>query len=115
MKVVDIVALNQSKEIALKCLELFFEDCIERNKDQISHSIKSRGKNETPRGIILLYVDYLLSHGISQYNRDMLIELVASGVIFDARELFIERMMNDPMINETLDTLIKNDTGLLIG
>jgi hypothetical protein len=113
MKVVSLTELNQIRDNAMSNLIHFIDQAIQRNKDQIAYTIDNRGINESPKTIIHTYVDYILSHGFKQYDKDELISLISSGVIFSCRKQFIDGLMDEAVIQQTIQDTVSNDLHLL--
>jgi hypothetical protein len=103
MITVDIAKMDSVKNAALFKIQKYITNAIEINKKQIAFTIEHRGKNETPEQIISYYVDYLISHAFSNYDKEQLLELISSGVVFTARDLFIDQLINEKTIYCRLD------------
>jgi hypothetical protein len=113
MKVVNIAELNQVKNAAMESLTQFIDKAIQINKFQVAYTIDNRGINETVKTIIHTYVDYILSQGFKQYDKEQLINLISSGVIFEARKQFIDKLMDEAVIQQSIQDTVRNDLHLL--
>jgi hypothetical protein len=113
MKVVNLTELNSVRDKAMSDITQFIDQAVQINREQIAFTIDNRGINESPKTIIQTYVDYILSHGFKQYDKEQLISLIQSGVIFSCRKMFIDNLMDQECIQQAIHDTVRNDLHLL--
>ncbi|MGN7942009.1 hypothetical protein [Metabacillus sp. 22489] len=101
-KVVDLAQAIEDKETGIQELNNFIKSAVELNKGRISLAIENEVNGENPQVILDTFTDHLLSHAFSNYSQSTLLEYIANGTLFKARELLFDSLIANEEINAAM-------------
>lgn len=98
MPTTNLVAVQAKRNEAFD----FVTECVELNRSQIVKAIKNLNEQFTPEFIIETYTDQIIAAMLANKTQHELLQEIASGKIFQAREAIISEFKNDFLVKKVM-------------
>ncbi|MGD6781354.1 hypothetical protein ACQCT3_18130 [Sutcliffiella horikoshii] len=80
----------------------FVTECIELNRHLVVEAINNLSNQFMPDFIIETYTDQIIAAMLANKSQQELLQMIASGKIFEARETIIHEFRNDFMVRKAI-------------
>ncbi|WP_026561106.1 hypothetical protein [Bacillus sp. J37] len=91
------------KEVAITDYIHILDDAVEQNAELVAMTIEKQVERESVATILNAYIDRLLALLLRDYDKDRLLEVISSGVLFTLRSVLEDKLYDNQLIKDSIE------------
>lgn len=90
-------------QVDISNLTHILDSAVEQNAELVAMTIEKQVEGESVSTILNAYIDRLLALMLRDYDKDRLLEVISSGVLFTLRSVLEDKLYDNQLIKDSIE------------